>query len=145
VGKFQKGMSDNPAGRPRRGRRTAIELRELRELARQHAPGCIAGLAQMAGLVPGAKAAHNETARIAACIALLDRGFGRPEQTISGDSNRPLLVDFRWADATPAISPLARQPARQPITIEVEAESGDAKAPPASGIVQGLLPDLDRC
>jgi hypothetical protein len=75
----------------------------------------------MGGLVNGVKAAHNESARIAAIIALLDRGFGKPTQTISGDTNSSLLVDFRWAsDAAPVAS-------IQPVLV-IEAEATDADA-----------------
>ena len=48
-------------------------LIEVTELARQHAPEA------MAALVEIAKRGKSESARVAAAIALLDRGYGRPQ------------------------------------------------------------------
>jgi hypothetical protein len=39
--------------------------------------------------------------RLQAACALLDRGWGRPVQAVAGDSNTPLLIDFRWSDELP--------------------------------------------
>jgi hypothetical protein len=64
---FRKGKSGNPGGRPK-------VLADVQELARQHAPAAIAELARLA------VKAKNETARIAACRELLDRGYGKPRQ-----------------------------------------------------------------
>jgi hypothetical protein len=67
--KFRKGKSGNPGGRPK-------VLGELQTLARNHAPEVIAELARLA------VKARSETARIAAGRELLDRGFGRPRQSM---------------------------------------------------------------
>jgi hypothetical protein len=67
--KFRKGKSGNPGGRPK-------VLGQLQELARHHAPEVIAELARLA------LKAKSETARIAAGRELLDRGFGRPRQSV---------------------------------------------------------------
>ena len=67
--KFPKGKSSNAGGRPK-------VLGELQELARHHAPEVIAELARLA------LTAKSETARIAAGRELLDRGFGRPRQSV---------------------------------------------------------------
>ena len=73
---------------------------EIRTIAMQYGPAAIAALAAMAGLAPGTPA-ESETARIAALREVLDRGFGRSTQPLSGDADAPpLQVDFRWADAT---------------------------------------------
>ena len=67
--KFRKGESGNPGGRPK-------VLAEVQELARQHVPSAIAELARLA------LKAKSETARIAAIRELLDRGYGRPRQSM---------------------------------------------------------------
>ena len=39
-------------------------------------------------------------------VALLDRGFGKATQPVSGDANGvPIAYSFRWADATPPPEP----------------------------------------
>jgi hypothetical protein len=93
---FKPGKSGNPNGRPK----VAIDLRDL---ARQHGPACITLLAEMSGLLPG-KPAEAEAARIAAIKEILDRGYGKATQPVSGDPDGPpIAVDFRWADATPPV------------------------------------------
>jgi hypothetical protein len=66
-GKFAKGESGNPGGRPK-------AIGELRALARAHAADAIEELARLA------VKAKSETARVAAIRELLDRGFGKPAQ-----------------------------------------------------------------
>jgi hypothetical protein len=57
----------------------------VQELARQHAPAAIAELARLA------VKAKSETARIAACRELLDRGYGKPRQGL--DITPPASID----------------------------------------------------
>lgn len=63
---------------------------EIRSLARKHteaAINCLAGIMN--------KESAPEAARISAAAALLDRGWGKPTQPISGDEDGAPLV-IRW-------------------------------------------------
>lgn len=92
---FKPGQSGNPGGIPKAG--------SLDEICRAHTPEAVAALVL---------ALKNPRERVPAAIALLDRGWGKPVQMVSGDSNRPLVVDFRWGDdtavaATPIVDAIA--------------------------------------
>jgi len=65
---FKKGQSGNPGGRPK-------ELKGLQQLARDHADQALMALVRVA--LKG----KSESARVAAAVAILDRGFGKPTQT----------------------------------------------------------------
>jgi len=76
--------------------------KEIKALAREFGPPAISKLAQLSGLLAGTPAAESEGAQIAAIKELLDRGYGKATQPLSGDPDGPpLAVDFRWADALP--------------------------------------------
>ena len=80
-----KGVSGNPSGRPR-------VVADIQDLARQHGPEAIHTLVECL---------KDPKHKVAAAIALLDRGFGKCTQLLAGDTEAaPLRVDFRWADAT---------------------------------------------
>ncbi len=68
VHRFAKGVSGNPAGRPKVDR-------NLRDSAREHSE---AALQALADIVADEKAPAS--ARVQAAVALLDRGHGRPVQ-----------------------------------------------------------------
>lgn len=70
-GRFLKGTTGNPGGRPK-------EDRAVVELARQHTEAAVAALVETVR-DPG----HPQ--RIRAAEALLDRGWGRPRQAIDAD------------------------------------------------------------
>jgi len=100
MARFQPGISGNPGGRPKR------ETREMSAYAREFGVAGISMLAEMAGLKPGGKLAEPDTARVAAIRELLDRGFGKATQLITGDPERPVAIEFTWAPAaaTQAVS-----------------------------------------
>jgi Family of unknown function (DUF5681) len=91
---FQKGQSGNPGGRPK-------EIAEVKELAREHMPAAIKALVS---IMNNTKA--SDAARVSAASALLDRGYGKPQQHISGDPlpyvarlPAPMATSEEWAAA----------------------------------------------
>ena len=86
-----KGASGNPGGRPK-------ELPDVRALARSRGKEAIDTLY---AIMRDEKA--PTAARIAASMALLDRGYGRPEQSFTGSlnatysiSDKPMTAE-EWA------------------------------------------------
>ena len=73
---WQKGQSGNPGGRP-------VGCGEIRQLARAHTNTALETLLEVA------KSGKSESARVAAAVALLDRGWGRPTQPLAGDPEEP--------------------------------------------------------
>jgi hypothetical protein len=70
---FQPGQSGNPGGRPK----DDDETREVKALARQHSKAALLRLVEW-------MASDNPKASVTACNALLDRGFGKPAQSLIG-------------------------------------------------------------
>lgn len=58
---------------------------EVRDLARQYAPGAVAELARLA------KEAESEQARVSAIKEILDRAYGKSTQPLSADPENPLI------------------------------------------------------
>ncbi len=85
---FKKGQSGNPGGRPK-------AIAEVRDLAREKTKKAIEGLASIADDTKAPPAA-----RVAAYNSLLDRGWGRPAQTISGDPDEPFKLTVEIIDPT---------------------------------------------
>jgi hypothetical protein len=73
-----------PAGKLSEAKRQINEAkRTLREMAREHAEDAIGTLANIA------KTSESDQAKVAAIKELLDRGFGKATQPISGDEDGP--------------------------------------------------------
>ena len=74
---FKKGQSGNPGGRPK-------EVAEVRELAKNYGSVAIERLVAL-------MASENERTAVAACEAILNRGYGRPAQslTVTGEEDGP--------------------------------------------------------
>ena len=77
---FAPGQSGNPSGRPK-------ENAEVKRLARSHAVRAIEKLAAL-------MESDDERTVVAACQAILDRGYGKPAQAITGgdEDDKPLTI-----------------------------------------------------
>jgi len=73
------------AGRPQGARNKAT--RELQDLAREYTEDALETLSKICSK------GQSEAARVAAAVALLDRGYGKPKQTaeVTGKDEAPLL------------------------------------------------------
>ena len=76
MARFQKGQSGNPGGRPK-------IVGEVQELARQHSPEAIDTLLE---IMRNKKA--PAAARALASNSILDRGYGKPPQSLEAKINR---------------------------------------------------------
>ena len=89
-------------GERRGGRRAGTPNKhtaEIRTVAAQHGPAIITKLAELAGVVPG-NVAESHAVQVQAMKELLDRGFGKATQPISGDADAPpLAIEFTWGPA----------------------------------------------
>lgn len=79
---FRKGESGNPGGRPR-------GTGDVRALARTFTDATVETMVKLM------TKARSERVRLAAAIALQERGWGRPTQPVSGDDGGPI----RWVPA----------------------------------------------
>ena len=69
-GRFKPGESGNPGGRPK-------EVAEVKALAREHT---VAAINKMVEIMNAPKSSGNTV--LAAACAILDRGYGRPAQSV---------------------------------------------------------------
>jgi hypothetical protein len=115
-GRWLPGIAPNPTGRPK-------IVHQVQDLARAHTPAAIATLVEICGN----KKAHP-SARVAAATAILDRGWGRPHQSLHVEAQTSALPA-----KLAALSPEDKERAGEMIlrrlaeedakTIELEAES----------------------
>src|SRR5688572_19946573 len=73
-----KSVSGNPGGRSKK-------LAEVKQLAQAHTADAIKALATIC------TSGTSESARVAAAVALLDRGHGKPVQTVNANVRRSLV------------------------------------------------------
>jgi hypothetical protein len=118
------------------GRKPGIPNRcttEIRLVAQQHGPAIIAKLAELAGVVPGI-AAESQGVQVAAMKELLDRGYGRATQPLTGDAEKPLTaILFEWAPAASAELVHAHPAINGDAVVEFAESGGNIALPRASG------------
>ena len=79
---------------------------DMQALARDHTAAAIQTLAECL---------RDPRHKVAAAVALLDRGWGRPQQVVTGDAEKPISVDFSWAPAQEVPAAQAQTPLAQQI------------------------------
>src|SRR5262245_32565178 len=97
---WQPGRSGNAGGRPKASL-------EVRALARDHTAEALHTIVEIM------RSARSDSVRLAAAEAILDRGWGRPAQAITGPEGAPFQVaavsqaveQFRRANAAPRCRP----------------------------------------
>jgi len=77
-------MKGQKTGGRKAGTQNKVQ-REDRKLAQKYGPKAIKEIATLAGLEGTTGKAENETTRLGALNALLDRAYGKPTQPIDGD------------------------------------------------------------
>jgi hypothetical protein len=102
---WQPGRSGNPRGRPK-------VVAEVRDLARQHTGAAISVLT---AIMSDPKVAA--AARVSAATAILDRGWGKPQQPIDADINvvPPEVRERQEAARQRVLAMLERYEAGEPI------------------------------
>lgn len=83
-GHFVKGVSGNPTGRPK-------EDQEVKNLAKSFTYKAIMRLAELMD-------DSNGRTAVSACNAILDRGWGKPAQTVMSENDKPVELVISWSD-----------------------------------------------
>lgn len=81
-------MAGHGGARPGAGRKpgkVSQAKRDLAALAKKHAAAALSVLVEIA------QHGESEAARVSAANAILDRGYGKPTQPISGDEDAPAV------------------------------------------------------
>jgi hypothetical protein len=87
---FPKGVSGNPGGR----QKLPEDVKHVRELARQYTNSAVETLARV-------MATGSPNAQVSAANALIDRGWGKAEQPITGSEGGALkfeVVGLSWLE-----------------------------------------------
>lgn len=92
---FVKGQSGNPGGRPK-------EDLEVRRLARAQTKAAIKRLVYW-------MKSENPKASVTACMALLDRGYGKPAQSVDLTNSDGSLASA-WAAAKAEMDQIEQEP-----------------------------------
>lgn len=115
MGKFISGESGNPGGRP-------SGYGEIRDIARQHTEAAINTLVKIMS-----DSDATPSSRVGAATALLDRGWGRPAQTIEASVNPGAhQADIELALGGSALALLDQMRARNTPSLETSAADGTA-------------------
>jgi len=97
---WKPGQSGNPGGRPKKDRHI------VRDAARAHTEEAVETLVNLM------RNGKQEVTRINACIAILDRGWGKPAQAITGgDEDDPPLRTIARIELIPLNGSSTGQPA----------------------------------
>jgi len=123
---WKKGQSGNPRGRAK-GTKVVRSALDVRSLARSYSTKAIMRLVKLMD-------SPKETVALAACIAILDRGYGKPMQSVQMQVNRDLsrltdkeletLIGLVERSMLPAGQVIEGQ-AIEPAAAAGEAENGD--------------------
>jgi hypothetical protein len=129
---FRKGQSGNPEGRPRGQLRVianlAIEARKY-------------SLVAVKTIVEICKNGESEAVRLAAANSLLDRGFGRPTQSIELATDGPLIQFDFFKEIDPLEQQLLRDALKTIEHDELKAVAVEDKRPGMARRADGNLCD----
>ena len=113
---FEKGQSDNPGGRPK-------VVAEVKELAREHTSEAIETLVSIMTNIKSAPAA-----RVSAANSILDRGYGKPAQHITGEGGPSYVMRLPEPCKTAEewLASLGDRPAQTPSNVSIGQQSLEA-------------------